>query len=413
VLKNFKIFTVITGIFFFHSLFSKADDTFEGKQETPDMEALLRWVQDKRLVTVKELGGDLSISAEVRTEMQAANEKKNGVRQRGRHSATSLPTCSFDAEVNLMLDYMTDRTWASVRLEFDNDMGLVSGTVDKIALERAFLGGRIYVGDTFNFNASLGRNNLDNLFDSRIEFSSIFDGLLLEFSKVFEKAGDVFFNVGSFLINDRKYHFAYIGELSWYRMGGSCFYSKYSFVNWKKNYKNPLKDLPFNFRVSQWILGYQCTVTKWEKLLKVYCAGLLNHSAKKLELTGNRKANWGGYVGFSLGRILKKGDWAFDINYQFVGPQAIPGFDVGGITRGNAADVGFYFIEEDDGTRIPTTRETAVGFGNYKGFIVELLYAITGNLTVLNNFQMSNNLYDSIGPKMKYLQYEIEFIYAF
>jgi hypothetical protein len=292
-------------------------------------------------------------------------------------------------------------------------MGLVSGTVDKIALERAFLGGRIYVGDTFNFNASLGRNNLDNLFDSRIEFSSIFDGLLLEFSKVFEKAGDVFFNVGSFLINDRKYHFAYIGELSWYRMGGSCFYSKYSFVNWKKNYKNPLKDLPFNFRVSQWILGYQCTVTKWEKLLKVYCAGLLNHSAKKLELTGNRKANWGGYVGFSLGRILKKGDWAFDINYQFVGPQAIPGFDVGGITRGNAADVGFYFIEEDDGTRIPTTRETAVGFGNYKGFIVELLYAITGNLTVLNNFQMSNNLYDSIGPKMKYLQYEIEFIYAF
>ena len=80
--KNFKIVAIIIGILFIHPLFSKADDTFEGKQETPDMEALLRWVQDKRLVTVKELGGDLSISAEVRTEMQATNEKKNHVRQR-------------------------------------------------------------------------------------------------------------------------------------------------------------------------------------------------------------------------------------------------------------------------------------------------------------------------------------------
>ena len=53
-----------------------ADVQFEEKREENDMEALRRWLQDKRFVSLKEIGGDLSISGEVRTEAQYTNETK-------------------------------------------------------------------------------------------------------------------------------------------------------------------------------------------------------------------------------------------------------------------------------------------------------------------------------------------------
>lgn len=58
------------------SCFFAQDLEQEGKQEEPDMSALRKWLMEKRLVTVKEKGGDLSIAGEVRTELQATNEKK-------------------------------------------------------------------------------------------------------------------------------------------------------------------------------------------------------------------------------------------------------------------------------------------------------------------------------------------------
>lgn len=116
------------------------DIQFDDKQTENDMDALRRWLQDKRLVSLKELGGDLSISGEVRTEAQFMNEKRatqgsnNFIQQRGMNSATGKPSLAWDVEFNLMLDYHTERTWAAMKLEFDNDMGIRSGTVNKIRL---------------------------------------------------------------------------------------------------------------------------------------------------------------------------------------------------------------------------------------------------------------------------------------
>ncbi|EKE08349.1 MAG: hypothetical protein ACD_17C00217G0003 [uncultured bacterium] len=60
-----------------------------------------------------------------------------------------------------------------------------------------------------------------------------------------------------------------------------------------------------------------------------------------------------------------------------------------------------------------TTAQTAVGNGNYKGFEIEALYALTDNLTVLQNFRTSWTLDHTIGPNLRFKQYEMEFIYAF
>ena len=84
------------------------DDGSPGLEQR-DIEALRDWVNTKRQVTIKERGGNLSISGEVRAELQSTNEKKNGIKQRGRGGEVQ-PTAmrAWDVEVNLMLDYRTD-----------------------------------------------------------------------------------------------------------------------------------------------------------------------------------------------------------------------------------------------------------------------------------------------------------------
>lgn len=389
-----------------------AENDFGGKQEDPEMQALKEWIRNKRLITVKEIGGDLSLSGEVRTEMQTSKETKNGIKQRGRSGVTGRSDCAFDAEVNVMLDYRTERTWASIKLEFDNDMGTDSGTTNKLSLERAYLGRRLVPGETFVLDAEIGRRYIGNVFDSKIEFSSLFDGILFKFNKAFESIGNFYFNMGSLLVNDKNNHYGFIGELGFLRIGNTGIYTKFSVIDWKKHYSNKYKNRAFNYVISQLILGYQGTIPKWDKFLKIYSGVLVNHLAKKHEISRGKRANWAGYIGVSLGQIRRKGDWAFDTNFQLVQAQAIPDFDCGGIKRGNAAGVGFY-TKKNYGVGAFNDVKTAVGSCNYKGWQAEFLYAITNNLTLLQNVAVSKNLDGKIGPMLKYCQYEIEFIYGF
>ena len=413
-MKRYFVLVMTALSLMFVSCFSREND-FGGKQEEPDMDALKKWIQNKRLVTVKEIGGDLSVSGEVRTEMQGTHEEKNGIKQRGSHGATRRPSIAYDVEFNLMMDYRSERSWASVKIEFDNDMGTVSGTVNKLALERAYLGGRIIPGETFILDAELGRRNLFNIYDSKIEFSSIFDGLLIKLNKSFESIGNFYLNSGVFIVNDRKNHYGYVSELGMLRVGNTGAYIKYSIIDWKKHYsdKHPLENLAFNYINSQLILGFQGEIPKWKKkFLKVYFGGLLNHAAKKIKLTKNRRENWGTFFGVSLGELRKKGDWALDTNYQIVCAQAVPDFDSAGIKRGNAQGIGLYSYGRY-GRGHATTNKTAVGECNFRGWIIEFLYGFTNNLTMLQNFQISRTLNCDIGPLIRYYQYEMEFIYAF
>ena len=366
-------------------------------KDNDDMEALRRWIRDKRMVTVKEIGGDLSLSGEVRTEFQDTNETKNGIRQRGKNAATTKPQYAWDVEVNIMIDYRTDRTWAAIKLE------------------KAYLGGRIVAGDTFTFDGEIGRRFLYNVFDSRIEFASLFDGVLFRMSKAFPSVGDFYLNGGAFLIDDKVNHYGYIAEMGALRIGNVGLNMKYSIVDWYKPYANRLNDLRYKYLVSQFLTSYQF-YPEWigKRLIKFYAAGLRNHLADGVEQTNHERQNWGWYAGVSIGLVKKQGDWALDANYQWVQAQAIPEFDVSGIGRGNAEGIGLYTNNADGNPASgATTRETAVGNCNYKGFEIEALYAFTDNLTLLQNFKFSNTLNKNIGPNLRYKQYEAEFIYAF
>ncbi len=396
---------------------AQGDVDFEDKRDpdVDDMEALRRWIRDKRFITVKEIGGDLSISGEVRTEFQDTNEVKNGIRQRGKGGAVDKPQYAWDIEVNLMIDYRTDRTWAAIKLEFDNDMGTASGTVHKISLEKAYLGGRIIPGDTFTFDAELGRRYLFNVYDSKLEFASLFDGVLFRLSKAWESIGDFYINPGALLVNDQTNHYAFVVELGALRIANVGLNMKYSIIDWYKPAANILERLRYKYLVSQFLTYYQF-YPEWtrKRLIKFYAAGLTNHLASGVEQTHGKRQNWGWYVGMTIGLVKKAYDFSIDINYQWCQAQAVPDFDSSGIGRGNAAKVGFYTNDLDgDPLSGATTAATAVGEGNFKGFEAQALYAFTDNLTVFQSFKYSTTLNQAIGPNMRYKQYEIEFIYAF
>lgn len=381
-----------------------------------DIEALRDWIQTKRQVTIKELGGNLSVSGEVRAELQSSTEKRNGIRQRGTGGAIPLvPTRAYDIEVNIMLDYRADLTWATIKLEFDNNAGTVSGTFNRLALERAFFGARVMNGDTYTSDIEVGRRRLNYTFDSRIEFNSFMDGIMLKYDRAFDTLGDFYLHGGPFVVDEFRNQYAYVFEVAVLNMFNTGIYTKYSFVNWNTTQLPTVeRRRAFRFMDSQVIIGYK-TVPKWlGKMVTFYMAGLKNHAAHRLELTGWKKKNYAGYIGFSAGELRQKNDWSLDFNYQWVQAQSIPMFDVSGVGTGNAGFAGFYTTIGPFGMLgVPTTRQNAAGNTNYRGISLEFLYLLTNNLTLFQAWVQSSTLDKSIGPGVRFKLYEVELIYTF
>jgi hypothetical protein len=397
------------------TLFLSPMALFAGDEEVQDddLQAIREWINTKRQVTVKELGGALSISGEVRTEWQTTLERKNGVNQRGLHSPCGVPTNAFDVEVNLMLDYRTDKSWASIKLEFDNDAGVFSGTFNRLKVERAYFAVRVMDTETLSMDVEFGRRRLATIFDSLIEFDSFFDGILFKYDQAFEKIADFYFHLGAFVIDDRINQFGYVGEIGLMEIGHTGLYAKYSLIDWKtKHFDSPTMRNRFNFIVSQWILGYKFIPKFWQKAVTLFGAVAYNHAAHRLSITHHNRANLAGYVGFVLGELKKRNDWALQANYQVVQAQAISDFDSAGIGLGNACRTGFYTVKSD-GTGGPTKRKNAAGNTNYRGFSITLDYLILNNLDIQQSWNQSITLDDHIGPFRRYRQYELELIYLF
>ncbi|MBS0620342.1 MAG: hypothetical protein JSS61_02660 [Verrucomicrobia bacterium] len=384
-----------------------------------DINALREWINTKRQVTVRELGGALSISGEVRTEFQSTGETLNGVKQRGNGGAvvgkdgSPIPMNAFDIEVNLMMDYRTERSWGSIKLEFDNNAGIFSGSFDRIKLERAYWGVHVWQGDTYVIDTEIGRRRMSTILDSKIEFNSFFDGAFFRYDQALDSIGDIYLHLGAFLINENKNQFGYVGEMGIFNAFNTGFYTKLSLIDWDtKDQHNRVNNERFDFVVGQWILGYRFVPKYLDRAVQVYLAGLWNFVARKVAITGHKRANWGSYLGFSVGELKRKGDWAFDANYQVLAAQCIPDFDSQGIGLGNAVGSGFY-RSSVDGVGVANTRKTAGGNVNYRGFQLTLDYLLTNQLDLQQSWQQAITLDDSIGPFRRFKQYEIEFIYGF
>lgn len=396
-------------------------DTTDSSQfvNQKDMEALREWLATKRQVTVKQVGGDLSISGEVRVELQDTHEISNGAEQRGPSSPNpSIPTAAYDIEVNLMLDYRTERNWASVRLEFDNNAGNNLNIFDSVTLEMAIFGLRAIDRDRFTLDLEFGRRSMGTVFDSAIEFGSFLDGILLRYNMASDKVGDFHAYFAPFLVNEQRYQWGVVGELGLLNIFNTGLYAKYSIIDWDtKNLEpfskgNPYLQEEYQFVNSQWILGYKFVPKLYDKVTTLYSAFLINTAAKGVPQTHFTKANIGWYAGFSVGKVRKQYDWSFEMNYQYVQAQAVPSYDASGIGRGNVNKVGLYNIKVKDSLQ-ETTVQTAVGKTNYKGVLAKLVFLLTDTVSIFQSYAVTTNANKNIGPHVVFRQYEIEMIYAF
>lgn len=403
-----SLLSLLAALTFFSQLRADESISVSSNLDEMDLKAVREWLNTKRQVSVKEKGGSLVLSGEMRTEFQAINERRGGVRQRKPHGAIDEPSRGWDVNFNFMVDYRSDRSWAAARLKFDNNMGIESGQTDQIRLDKAFFGVRLVNGDTYTVSGEVGRRPMGTIFDSRIEFHARFDGILLKFDGSSEKWGSYYLHTGPFLINDKRDAYGVVGEIGMLDIYNTGLYFKYSLVDWNaRQYLHDVYRKKYDFIVSQLILGYQF-INRWEKPVIIYSAVAYNHLAKHRSITGGSMQPWAEYIGFSVGQLQKKNDWALDFCLQRVQAQAIPDFDAEGIGLGNTNQSGFY---ETRG--VANTRKTAGGNVNYQGCSLQIEYLLTENLSLQQTWQQSITLNKHIGPYRRFKVYEMEFIYAF
>lgn len=389
----------------------------------------------------------------------------------GEHVAANgipISTNDFDVEFNLKFKYNYKNAWAAAHLQFDNPAGVrgrndckgdvavfnISGSevIKKIPrdsrwaikgsgeshfvnLKRAYIGYNAYADGKHRFDIEVGRRKLDDIFDSEIQFSSRFDGLLLKYASSIDEFSDWYVDGGVFVIDERVNHFGWVAEVGLIDFMDIGLDLRYNIIDWRKRGENrcfimnPYGTLFLNSQISfSYTIHPKFGCDDSEIPIEFYGGFLINHAAKKKVFTHRKKKNLGWYAGIYVGNVHKQGDWSVDVEYIVVQAQAVSDYDVGSVGRGNVLDEGFVdIIDEkfkdsasysDSRSSEPSSSEI-LGFfprrgnANFIGYRCEFLYAITDNLSLDFIAEFSNEEDRRIGGKHRYNDFEIEAIYAF
>ncbi|MBB64359.1 MAG: hypothetical protein CMO81_04785 [Waddliaceae bacterium] len=373
-----------------------------------DAITLEAWTKDKAKTPLAEKAQNLAVSGQVRAEWKNIHEKADGVSSRGTSTAGHN---EYDVEVNLTMAYKTERSWAVFNVSFDNNAGHLynpagtylatgTGTCHKVCIHAAYMGYNIFEDGASRLDFEIGRRRGFKIYDSRIQFQDYHDGLHLKYANSFEDVGDFFVQGGPFVINEIVSHYGWATELGLLDIANSGVDVKYSFVSYVKRgadvtgtdnnneWRKLNSQLTAAYNLPEELLSYKS---------KLYGAFLVNHDARKVVESNFKKENLAWYFGFQVGKIEGAGTWSIDTNYQLVGAQAIMDSQVSGIGTGNTLDERFY----------ADTR----GNTNYKGFLLEAVYAITDEISVMAEFEATCAKDAGIGGTHKYRKGEIEFIY--
>jgi len=395
-----------------------------------DDQAVTDFVKSKRAISLQEKGGALMISGTVQAEWDYMHCWSDHHRQRGSGSANigptekphaPFPTSEFTIETNLMLDYKTDRSWAAVQLQFNNSAGVNkvdhkkpqtndknilwgSGSADNLFMRKAYIGYNLAERGASRWDVEIGRRRLYDVFDSQVQFYSIFDGLTLKYANSFEGAMDLSVKAAAFVIDQTVNQFGYVGEVGLLNIGETGLDLKYSVIDWDthegRNRFGHKHARGSQFLNQQVTFGYNFSPDMMACKTKLYGAYLHNSAAKRNRYSNDMKKDDAYYVGVRFGEIMRAGDWSLDLQYQLVEAQAVPEFDVSGIKRDNPQNVSFY-------------NHRWGGFANYQGYKLNGNYAMTDNWTWNVSFERARQESHKIGGKHRSYQFEVAAIYAF
>jgi hypothetical protein len=423
-----------------------------------DFQALRDFIKSKRAIDLEEKAAHMSITGEIAAKWKHTNEKgrKGGIlgpqeMLRGGDATDykDLPVSrnDFNIELDLYFDYESDRTWAAAQLEFDNSAGVFdnrkactdtsqfqtlatiladgdddvdpsgwhgSGSCEDICLKKAYFGYNFCETDDTRLDIEVGRRRLNNVFDSNIQFGSLFDGFVLEYETVLGTFSDWYLYAGGFVVDRRVNHFGWVAETGFINICDTGFDFKYSFIHWPKYGKNRCfveNPAGMKFLNSQFTAYYHLDPELIYQPVVLFAAFLVNHDNNKrlvVEKISSTEAalrrvkqNIGWYAGFRIGEVELEGDWAFEVQYQYVQAFAVGDGDLPSraIGRGNVLD-------ESITNRFRSNT-------NYKGWKFQFLYAITDNLTVDALLEWSKQIDRKIGGAHHFSRFQFETVYAF
>jgi len=388
-----------------------------------DFDALQEFVKTKRAISIQDKGGNLAFAGDIRGEWYFMKGKTDSEYLRGSKSRKQsfdrlpAPTNEFDVEANLIFDYDAERGWGTVRLQLSNPAGikeldssrtndemlLGSGKLSNLALRKCFAGYNVWEQGTSRFDLEIGRRRLYDVFDSRIQFGSYFDGLLARFSGSWEGVTDYSIKAAAFVVDQNVDHFGYVGELGLLNLGDCGFDLKYSLIRWDKSGANRLeKKHPSGVRFtnSQITAAYNFSPDVVSMKTQLYGAYLHNHKAPKKIYTHKLRKDDAFYVGARVGEAVRKGDWSLDLCYQWVQAQAVSERDVTDSNRDNPRGISMY---ADHGG----------GFANYQGWRLEGFYSLTDNWTLNAHFDRIHEQDRKIGGKHRSFEFYLATIFAF
>lgn len=406
-----------------------------------DPRILRDFIESRGMIECRHKTGTLTIAGDVRARWIGAGEKavipygplagKYGA-VRGAGTKTALNR--FKSEFNLFMDYVAPSTWVSTKMRWSNYDGVDGGSATQTNMDRAFIGFDVFTEGPEDFYIEVGRSRLEYLFDSRVEFSSTFDGIHIYYTDVWPRIGTFVIHGGPFIVDSFTNNYAWAMETYVNRWVGTPLCLKYSLIHWRRrsttkytgNYgtlkDNAAKDIPatkpllvidnprYQFLISQILFFYdgKIKIMGSPKVFYPYAAALVNHDAKRWPSAGGKLANGAWYAGVTIGKLCKACDWSLDVNYQVVGAQAVPDFDLSGIGHGNTYEMLF-----SDSILFNFVGERAQGFCNYRGWEASLMLALSENLSLRTKGQVSTPLNKSIGGDFFYKAFELSAIYAF
>lgn len=463
--------------------------SFDRQLNARDDQPVREFVESKENIDIKDKAQNLEISGDVRFEWRSLQEKGEvlffdpddyyadervlpktfrNFRGGGHVDPAGIPLSvnDFDVEFNLKVQYTFKDAWMKAHLQFDNPAGsraprncsgvypvynrngtLVlkelprdtrrtlkgSGDAIFINLRRAFMGYNIYADGKNRLDIEIGRQKLSDIFDSEVEFTNRFDGILLRYASAVEEIFDWYLLGGAFVIDERVNHFGYAGEIGFLDIYETGIDLRYNIIDWKKRGKNRcliFNPLGTDFLNSQVTLTYNFSRTLCCKEIpfEIYGGFLINHAAKKSKFTREKKKNLAWFGGIYIGNVDKKGDWSIDIEYVAVQAQAVPDQDVGSIGRGNILDLNL--VDKVKTDRISSGSDYSSysydhpssdvkgfvprrGNANFVGWRFEFLYALTDNFSIDFAYEFSNEEDKRIGGRNFYRNAGIEVIYAF
>ena len=391
-----------------------------------DLWAIRDWLKQKRLA-LNSKGGDLAIAGDIRAEYRNVHEALGSLNLTGGvDSPSGWSNNLYYIDFRLYLDYKADKTWASVKLDFDQSGGSFNGEANNIALNRANMGYHLFDDGMMRLDLLIDRQRAFDIYDSEIQFNSTLDGFTTTFGAALIGLGDFSLRGGGYIVDAGIKHPVWILPSALYDILDTGLYFEYAFADWHKGTSEVIVNTAngesinsnrakFDYFTNQFILGYH-----FPELLKMNTrlfGGLVwnamaNSNVVTVLSSGkihNNPKNIGGWVALQIGSVERAGDWAFQAQWQIVEPLALPDFDVSGIGTGNSTSSSLFGFN---------TFSSAVNFPgngnvNYNGWEIDLLYSITNELVIEARFQRAQEAVKNIGLPLNYTNFMLSFIYGF